>query len=192
MPRYLSLGCSPPPSFDLPRHLERFSSIPKSQNIPTIEQTRRTMSFAIEVPGEATPFTPVELCRTLEAASISTDQAQRQSAGQQIQAWESHPDYYVTLQVGGGNLLFLTYLLQLLTDLFDNRPYSSTSHYEERFDGSPSSCSKTASTSIGDPERNMPFHHHKKSSYALGFCKVRWTRRTDSSHCTTPWLPPRS
>lgn len=69
------------------------------------------MSFAIEVPGEATPFTPVELCRTLEAASISTDQAQRQSAGQQIQAWESHPDYYVTLQVGGGNLLFLTKLL---------------------------------------------------------------------------------
>ncbi|KAK4658552.1 hypothetical protein QC762_102730 [Podospora pseudocomata] len=98
MPRYLSLGCPPPPSFDLPRHLERFSSIPKSQNISTIEQTRRTMSFAIEVPGEATPFTPVELCRTLEAASISTDQAQRQSAGQQIQAWESHPDYYVTLQ----------------------------------------------------------------------------------------------
>ncbi|KAK0747848.1 armadillo-type protein [Apiosordaria backusii] len=56
------------------------------------------MSFAIEVPGEAAPFSPVELCRTLEAASLSSDQAQRQSAGQQIQAWESHPDYYVTLQ----------------------------------------------------------------------------------------------
>ncbi|KAK3329521.1 armadillo-type protein [Apodospora peruviana] len=56
------------------------------------------MSFAIEVPGEAAPLSLVELGKALEAAALSTDNAQRQSAGQQLQAWESHPDYYPALQ----------------------------------------------------------------------------------------------
>ncbi|KAL2124691.1 hypothetical protein VTJ04DRAFT_1056 [Mycothermus thermophilus] len=56
------------------------------------------MNFAIEVPGEAAPLTPFELVKTLSAAATSTDHAQRQSAGQQLQAWESHPDYYALLQ----------------------------------------------------------------------------------------------
>jgi hypothetical protein len=57
------------------------------------------MSFAIEVPGEATPLSLFELGKALEAAATSTDNAQRQSAGQQLQAWESHPEYYIALQV---------------------------------------------------------------------------------------------
>ncbi|KAA8636307.1 hypothetical protein SMACR_04965 [Sordaria macrospora] len=56
------------------------------------------MSFAIEVPGEAAPLNLLELARTLEYAALSTDHAQRQSAGQQLQSWESRPDYYVSLQ----------------------------------------------------------------------------------------------
>jgi len=56
------------------------------------------MSFAIEVPGQAVPLSLFELGRALEAAS-SADHAQRQSGGQQLQAWESHPEYYVALQV---------------------------------------------------------------------------------------------
>lgn len=59
-----------------------------------------TMSFAIEVPGEAAPLNLLELARTLEYAALSTDHTQRQSAGQQLQSWESRPDYYVSLQVG--------------------------------------------------------------------------------------------
>ncbi|KAK3388872.1 armadillo-type protein [Sordaria brevicollis] len=55
-------------------------------------------SFAIEVPGEAAPLNLLELARTLEYAALSTDHAQRQSAGQQLQSWESRPDYYVSLQ----------------------------------------------------------------------------------------------
>lgn len=58
------------------------------------------MSFAIEVPGEAAPLNLLELARTLEYAALSTDHTQRQSAGQQLQSWESRPDYYVSLQVG--------------------------------------------------------------------------------------------
>jgi hypothetical protein len=57
------------------------------------------MNFAIEVPGEAVPLGPAELIKALSAASGSGDNAQRQSAGQQLQAWETHPDYYPSLQV---------------------------------------------------------------------------------------------
>jgi hypothetical protein len=60
-----------------------------------------TMSFAIEVPGETVPLSLFDLGRTLEAAAASTDRAQRQAAGQQLQAWESHPDYFPALQVRG-------------------------------------------------------------------------------------------
>lgn len=56
------------------------------------------MSFAIEVPGEATPLSLAELYRTLQSAS-SHDQHQRQSAGQQLSSWEAHHDYYPALQV---------------------------------------------------------------------------------------------
>lgn len=57
------------------------------------------MSFAIEVAGEASPLSLQELCRTLQLATSSLDYAQRQSAGQQLSAWESHEDYYPSLQV---------------------------------------------------------------------------------------------
>ncbi|KAK4191799.1 putative importin-11 [Podospora australis] len=56
------------------------------------------MSFAIEVPGEAAPLSLFELGKALEAATISTDHSQRQSASQQLQSWESHPDYFPSLQ----------------------------------------------------------------------------------------------
>lgn len=57
------------------------------------------MSFAIEVPGEAAPLNQLELGKALTAAATSTDHAQRTSATQQLQTWESHPDYYPFLQV---------------------------------------------------------------------------------------------
>jgi len=63
------------------------------------------MSFAIEVPGEATPLSLFELGKALEAAATSTNNAQRQSAGQQLQAWESHPGYHIALQVRHPRLL---------------------------------------------------------------------------------------
>ncbi|KAM7206716.1 Armadillo-type fold [Rhypophila sp. PSN 637] len=56
------------------------------------------MSFAIEVPGEAAPLSPFELVKTLEAASSATDHAQRQSASQQLKAWETQTDYFSSLQ----------------------------------------------------------------------------------------------
>ncbi|GAB1310234.1 Importin-beta domain-containing protein [Madurella fahalii] len=56
------------------------------------------MSFAIEAPGEAAPLNQWELVKILSAASTSTDHAQRQSASQQLQTWESNPDYYPHLQ----------------------------------------------------------------------------------------------
>ena len=71
------------------------------QRHPPADTNKNTMSFAIEVPGEAAPLNLLELARTLEYAALSTDHAQRQSAGQQLQSWESRPDYYVSLQVGG-------------------------------------------------------------------------------------------
>ncbi|KAI1849053.1 hypothetical protein JX266_005014 [Neoarthrinium moseri] len=57
------------------------------------------MSFAIEVPGEASPLSLQELCRTLQLATSSQDYSQRQSAGQQLSSWESHVDYYASLQL---------------------------------------------------------------------------------------------
>lgn len=56
------------------------------------------MSFAIEVPGEANPLSLTALCRILQAAT-GNDHAQRQSAGQQLAAWEQTPGYYSSLQV---------------------------------------------------------------------------------------------
>ncbi|KAH6657844.1 putative importin 11 [Truncatella angustata] len=64
------------------------------------------MSFSIEVPGEANPLTLQGLFRTLQLA-IAPDYAQRQSAGQQLSSWESHADYYPSLQ-----LVFLDRSLQ--------------------------------------------------------------------------------
>ncbi|KAG6131607.1 hypothetical protein E4U12_003610 [Claviceps purpurea] len=55
------------------------------------------MSFAIEVPGEANPLSLTALCRILQAAT-GNDHAQRQSAGQQLAAWEQTPGYYSSLQ----------------------------------------------------------------------------------------------
>ncbi|RYO87619.1 hypothetical protein DL762_004163 [Monosporascus cannonballus] len=55
------------------------------------------MNFAIEVPGEANPLSLQELYRVLQSAS-SHDYSQRQSAGQQLSAWEAHRDYYPALQ----------------------------------------------------------------------------------------------
>lgn len=58
------------------------------------------MSFAIEVPGEASPLSFQELCRSLQLASSSPDHTQRQSAGQQLSSWEqTQVDYYPSLQV---------------------------------------------------------------------------------------------
>lgn len=57
------------------------------------------MSFAIEVPGDAAPLSLQELCRTLHAATSSSDHVQRQAAGQQLATWESQAGYYSSLQV---------------------------------------------------------------------------------------------
>ncbi|KAH6650964.1 armadillo-type protein [Chaetomium tenue] len=56
------------------------------------------MSFAIEVAGEAAPLNQWELVKALSSAGTSTDNSQRQSASQQLQIWESHPDFYTHLQ----------------------------------------------------------------------------------------------
>ncbi|KAI1309742.1 putative importin 11 [Xylaria venustula] len=56
------------------------------------------MSFAIEVPGAASPLSRVELCRTLQSASSSQDHHQRQAAVQQLASWQGQTDYYTTLQ----------------------------------------------------------------------------------------------
>lgn len=56
------------------------------------------MSFAIEVPGEASPLTLQELCKALEAAT-SMDNAQRQAAGKQLTTWETQQTYFPSLQV---------------------------------------------------------------------------------------------
>ncbi|KAM9881391.1 hypothetical protein VD0002_g8405 [Verticillium dahliae] len=55
------------------------------------------MSFAIEVPGTANPLTLQELCRALESAT-GADHAQRQTSGQQLEAWEKETGYYSSLQ----------------------------------------------------------------------------------------------
>ncbi|KAI0015220.1 armadillo-type protein [Xylariomycetidae sp. FL0641] len=55
------------------------------------------MSFAIEVPGAASPLNRVELCRQLQSAS-SHAFSKRQAAGEQLSTWEAHADYYPSLQ----------------------------------------------------------------------------------------------
>lgn len=55
------------------------------------------MSFAIEVPGEASPLTMQELCKALEAAT-SMDNSQRQAAGKQLSTWETQQGYFPSLQ----------------------------------------------------------------------------------------------
>lgn len=57
-----------------------------------------SMSFAIEVPGEANPLSVESLCRTLEAAT-SHDHPRRQAAGQQLASWDQKPGYFSSLQV---------------------------------------------------------------------------------------------
>ncbi|KAI0474785.1 putative importin 11 [Xylaria cf. heliscus] len=56
------------------------------------------MNFSIEVPGAANPLSRIELCRALQSASSSQDHHKRQAAGQQLDSWQSHTDYYPTLQ----------------------------------------------------------------------------------------------
>ncbi|KAI1426774.1 putative importin 11 [Xylaria sp. FL1777] len=56
------------------------------------------MEYAIEVSGAASPLGRVELCRTLQAASSSQDHHQRQAAGQQLESWQNHAEYYPALQ----------------------------------------------------------------------------------------------
>lgn len=56
------------------------------------------MSFAIEVPGEASPLSMQELCKALEAAT-SMDNSQRQAAGKQLSTWETQQGYFPSLQV---------------------------------------------------------------------------------------------
>lgn len=56
------------------------------------------MNFAIEVPGSANPLSRVELLTTLQAACSSQDHYKRQAADQQLSSWQSHKDFYPTLQ----------------------------------------------------------------------------------------------
>ncbi|KAK2594260.1 hypothetical protein QQS21_008039 [Conoideocrella luteorostrata] len=55
------------------------------------------MSFAIEVPGEASPLSLENLCRALQSAT-SQEYAQRHAAGQQLSSWEQTTGYYSSLQ----------------------------------------------------------------------------------------------
>ncbi len=72
--------------------------------LPRARPLNGGMSFAIEVPGEAVPLGHWELVKVLTTAAASTDHAQRQSATQQLQAWEADPDYYTNLQVSNSSL----------------------------------------------------------------------------------------
>ncbi|KAH8906125.1 ARM repeat-containing protein [Coniochaeta sp. PMI_546] len=56
------------------------------------------MNFAVEVPGEAAPLSLQELVRALQAAQSSTNNAERQAAGQQLTEWYSHKDFLSSLQ----------------------------------------------------------------------------------------------
>ena len=56
------------------------------------------MSFAIEVPGDANPLTPQELCRVLQSATAA-NLIERQNAGQQLQTWEAQQGFFSSLQV---------------------------------------------------------------------------------------------
>ncbi|KIH89460.1 importin [Sporothrix brasiliensis 5110] len=56
------------------------------------------MSFAIEVPGAAVPFNLPDLCKALQAGN-SSDHSQRQAASQQLDEWQTHPNYFPSLQL---------------------------------------------------------------------------------------------
>ncbi len=56
------------------------------------------MNFAIEVPGEAVPLSFPDLYKALEAGT-GADHNQRLSATAQLKDWESHPDFFGSLQV---------------------------------------------------------------------------------------------
>lgn len=76
------------------------------------------MSFAIEVPGEASPLTMQELCKALEAAT-SMDNSQRQAAGKQLSTWETQQGYFPSLQV----CLSASCLPESLCFLFQHRAF---------------------------------------------------------------------
>ncbi|KAI1152697.1 putative importin 11 [Nemania diffusa] len=56
------------------------------------------MNFSIEVEGAASPLNHIELARTLQSATSSQDHHGRQAADQQLSSWQSHKDFYATLQ----------------------------------------------------------------------------------------------
>lgn len=56
------------------------------------------MSFAIEVPGAAVPLSLPDLCKALQAGN-SSDHSQRQAASQQLDEWQTHQNYFSSLQV---------------------------------------------------------------------------------------------
>ena len=56
------------------------------------------MSFAIEVPGEASPLTLDTVLYALQSAS-SNDYTQRRAAELQLESWKPHAGYYPSLQV---------------------------------------------------------------------------------------------
>lgn len=62
------------------------------------------MNFAVEVPGEAAPLNLQELVRTLQAAQSSTNNTERQAAGQQLEAWYAQEGFLSSLQAS--NVLF--------------------------------------------------------------------------------------
>ncbi|KAL1898508.1 hypothetical protein Sste5346_003412 [Sporothrix stenoceras] len=55
------------------------------------------MSFAIEVPGAAVPLNLPDLCKALQAGN-SSDHSQRQAASQQLDEWQTHQNYFSSLQ----------------------------------------------------------------------------------------------
>lgn len=63
------------------------------------------MAHMIEVPGEANPLTVQNVFNALVSAAGTTQQ-QVQTGGQQLQNWEKHEGYYLTLQVCLLHLLF--------------------------------------------------------------------------------------
>ncbi|CAK7562935.1 MAG: hypothetical protein SEPTF4163_000791 [Sporothrix epigloea] len=55
------------------------------------------MSFAIEVPGAVVPLNLPDLCKALQAGN-SSDHNQRQAASQQLEEWQSHHNFFSSLQ----------------------------------------------------------------------------------------------
>ena len=71
------------------------------------------MNFIVEVGSDANPLSIQSLCHTLERAT-SQDYAQRQSAGQQLQTWESQPGYYSSLQASIASFEVVRFKIQVL------------------------------------------------------------------------------